>query len=135
MKTILMAAAALSFLAVTAYAVQSKAADGGGLGVAAPVEADLMDVLVQEDGVGDDVLESLAGRELIEPDELTQIAAPTNNNTSTNEIELNGEGSSLVTGFVAGNQANSGGINNQMINSGNGVNFQNSTVIQIIVGE
>lgn len=135
MKTILKAGAVLAFLAVAAYGTQSNAEEpASAQGAAAASSADLLGATDQEDAVESEDLDKLNGRELLKSDALAQIAIPTNNNTSTgNDITLDG-GSTLTTGLVEGTQANTGGINSMMQNTGNNVNFQNQTIVQVIMG-
>ena len=134
MMTILKAGAALAvFAAVAAYGAQSNAEEPS-TGTVVSTEGDLLDAVAQDDAVANDELETLSGREAIELDSetLAQIAVPKNTNTSTNNGYTIGEGGNLETGAADAFSSNNGGINTQMVNSGNHVNFQNNTIVQII---
>jgi hypothetical protein len=136
MKTILKAGAALAFLAVAAYGTQSNA-DEPTSATNAPA-ADTGDLLQADSDKpkGEAELDGLSGGAAIEADELSQIAIPTAvNNSTDNDIELSGDNSQLNTGLTEGIQANTGGINSFMQNTGNNVNFQNQTIVQVIMGE
>lgn len=135
MMTILNAGAALAvFAAVAAYGAQSNAEQPFNGPVAPVDEADLFDAVEQDGAVANDELDSLSGREAIALDgeTLAQIAVPKNSNTSTNNGYDLGEGASLETGAGDAFTSNNGGINTQMVNTGNHVNFQNNTIVQII---
>ncbi len=135
MKTILKASAALAmFAAMAAYGTQSNADEPLDGAVAPAAEPDLFDAVSADGAVANDELDSLSGREAIALDgeTLAQIAVPKNSNTSTNNGYEIGEGGTLETGTGDAVSNNMGGINTQMVNTGNHVNFQNNTVIQII---
>jgi hypothetical protein len=136
MKTILKAGAALAVLALAAYGTGSNAEEPTGVHVIPLAEGgDVVEAIEHDEAVGHDDLADLAGRELLEEADLTQIAAPTNTNIQVgNDVTVN-DGGTLITGLTEGATANNGGVNTFFQNSGPNASFQNSTTIQIIMGD
>ena len=136
MKTILKAGAALAVLALAAYGTGSNAEEPTGVHVIPLAEGgDVVEAIEHDEAVGHDDLSTLAGRELLEEADLTQIAAPTNTHLQVgNDVTIN-DGGTLITGLTEGATANNGGVNTFFQNSGPNASFQNSTTIQVIMGD
>ncbi|MGD9538416.1 MAG: hypothetical protein AB7P52_13345 [Alphaproteobacteria bacterium] len=136
MKTILKAGAALSVLALAAYGTGSNAQDPTGVHVIPLAETgDVLEAVEHGEAVGHDDLSELSGRELLEEADLTQIAAPTNNNVQVGNDVIVSDNGTLTTGLIEGATNNNGGINTFFQNSGPNASFQNSTTVQIIMGD
>jgi hypothetical protein len=136
MKTILKAGAALAVLALAAYGTGSNAEEPTGVHVIPLAEGgDVVGAVEHDEAVGHDDLSTLAGRELLEDADLTQIAAPTNTNIQVGNDVTVDDGATLITGLTEGATANNGGVNTFFQNSGPNASFQNSTTIQIIMGD
>ena len=136
MKTILKAGAALAVLALAAYGTGSNAEEPTGVHVIPLAEGgDVVEAVEHDEAVGHDDLSTLAGRELLEDNDLTQIAAPTNTSIQVGNDVTVDNGATLTTGLTQGASANNGGINTFFQNTGPNSSFQNSTTVQIIMGD